>query len=113
MKHGLGVLALALLFAACGGADLPPPQASQAATTPPATPMPAGTYTSSAFQPAVTYTVPDGWVTVGDAAKSFQLSPADSDIDGIYLFRDVSAASQDATCPTRRSPVSERLRPTW
>jgi hypothetical protein len=61
--------------------------------------MPAGTYTSVAFQPAVTFTVPDGWLIAGDSSKFFQLSPAGNEIDGIYLFRDVSAASQDVACP--------------
>ena len=79
MIRALGALALALSLAACGGATLPPPQASQAggaASGPPAaTAMPAGTYTTSNFEPAVTFTVPEGWVVAGDTARSFQLQP--------------------------------------
>ncbi len=99
MKRGLGTLALTLLLAACGGAAFPPPQAPQATDAPAASSLPAGTYTSAAFQPAVTFTLPAGWEIAGDAARSFQLSPAGNQIDGIYLFRDVAAASQDASCP--------------
>lgn len=103
MKRGLGALALTLLLAACGGTSPPPAQPS-ADATPAATAMPAGTYTSTVFQPAVTYTVPDGWVVVGDSPKSFQLAPAGNEVDGIYLFRDVSAASQDPSCPDQAEP---------
>lgn len=103
MFRGLVLVAVAMLVAACGGATLPP-AASEAASAPAASALPAGTYTSTAFQPAVTFTLPDGWRIVGDSPKFFQLGPAANEIDGIYLFRDVSAASQDATCPDAAEP---------
>ena len=103
MFRGLALVAVALLVAACGGTSLPP-AASEAASQPAATALPAGTYTSTAFQPAVTFTLPDGWRIVGDSPKFFQLGPAANDIDGIYLFRDVSAASQDPACPDAAEP---------
>ncbi len=104
MYRGLALVAVALVVAACGGASLPPQAATQAPSAPAASALPAGTYTSSAFQPAVTFTLPDGWLIAGDATKSLQLSPAGNDIDGIYLYRDVSAASQDASCPDQEEP---------
>ena len=103
MFRGLALVAVALLVTACGGTSLPP-AASVAASAAAASALPAGTYTSSAFQPAVTFTLPDGWRIAGDSPKFFQLSPAGNDIDGIYLFRDVSAASQDPACPDAAEP---------
>ena len=38
-----------------------------------------------------------------------QLRPVGSDIAGIHLFRNPTAASQDPACPDRRSPASEPL----
>lgn len=66
--------------------------------------MPAGTYTSSSFQPALTFTVPEGWVLAEDSALYLSLRPADSDVIGIHLFRDPSGASQDPTCPAAPEP---------
>ncbi len=103
MFRGLALVAVALLVTACGGTSLPP-SASEAASGPAATAMPAGTYTSVAFQPAVTFTLPDGWRIVGDSPKFFQVGPAGNDIDGIYLFRDVLGASQDAACSDAAEP---------
>lgn len=71
-----------------------------AAPTPAPSALPAGTYTSVAFRPAVTYTVPAGWANTADAASYFLLQPVDSEVDGIHLFRDPLAASQDAACPS-------------
>ena len=38
-------------------------------------PLAAGTYTSGGFKPAVTYTVPTGWVNLRDWAEYFQVFP--------------------------------------
>ena len=103
MIRGLASLALvaslAATVAACAGGSLPGP-ASAAPSQPAASALPAGTYTTSAFQPAVTFTIPDGWEIVGDSANYFQLSPVGAgQVDGIYLFRNPNAASQDPACP--------------
>jgi hypothetical protein len=89
-------LLLVAALAGCGAGATPAP------SLPPA--LAAGTYTSSAFQPAVTYTVPDGWWNPSDAAAFFSLQPVTSDLVGIHLFRDPLPASQDPTCPTTAEP---------
>jgi hypothetical protein len=92
-------VAMALFVAACGGSP-----ATSAPSGPAGSPLPAGTYTSAAFQPAVTFTVPDGWELATDAPTYLQLRPLDSEVAGIHLFRDAVAASQDASCPTTAEP---------
>ncbi len=92
----VAALLAAALLAACGsgsGAGTPAPTLAPS-------PLPAGAYTSRAFQPAVTFTLPPGWTNPSDAADYFALQPAGSDATGIHLFRDPQAASQDASCPT-------------
>jgi hypothetical protein len=69
----------------------------------------AGTYTSKAFQPTVTYTLPTGWVQPNDTADYFDLVPVDlapagTNIGGIFLFRDPQPASQDSACPASPAP---------
>ena len=93
------VVLVALVVAACGGSGAP-----GSPTPVPETPMPAGTYTSAVFQPAVTYTVPDGWVLASDSAGYLQLRPAGQDLVGIHLFRGAVAASQDPSCPIAPAP---------
>jgi hypothetical protein len=66
--------------------------------------LPAGTYRSQAFKPQLTFTVPAGWWLASDSADFLELLPVDSDQVGIYLFRDPSAASQDAACPLSPEP---------
>ena len=94
----VSLILAAVLLAGCAGA----PPASPAPTLPPA--LAPGTYTSVAFQPAVTYTVPNGWRVASDSASYFALQPVTSDIVGIHFFRDPLAASQDAACPTTPEP---------
>lgn len=89
-------LAAALALAGCSAAATPAPSGPQA--------MPAGTYSSKAFQPTVTYNVPAGWVVDSDAPDYYALRPAVSDIVGIYLFRGAQAASQDKSCPESPEP---------
>lgn len=90
----------AVLLAGCAGA----PSGTTPAPTPPPSPLPAGTYTSAAFRPAVTYTVPAGWRIASDSSDYFALQPVTSEITGIHFFRDPLAASQDAACPTTAEP---------
>jgi hypothetical protein len=91
---------VAVLLAGCSGA----PSAATPAPTPAPSALPAGTHTSAAFRPAVTFTVPAGWWIAADSADYFALQPVDSAIIGIHLFRDPLAASQDAACPTTPEP---------
>lgn len=99
MIRGLASLALLLAVAACGGSTATP-----AASSPTASALPAGTYTSTAFRPSVTFTLPDGWVIAEDRPGYFQVRPVESDLVGLHLFRDVFAASQDPACPTTAAP---------
>jgi len=92
-------IVLSLVVAACGGSGAP-----GSPTPAPESPLPAGTYTSAVFQPAVTFTVPDGWVLASDSADYLQLRPADQDLLGIHLFRGAGAASQDPSCPIEPAP---------
>ncbi len=100
----LGVL-LAALVAGCAGA----PSGATPAPTPAPSALPPGTYTSTAFKPAVTYTVPAGWRIVSDSSDYFALQPVASDITGIHFFRDPLAASQDLACPTTAEPGVGKL----
>ena len=97
---GVGLVSAAFGSPA-GSADT---NTAAAVATAPASALPAGTYTSSAFQPAVTYTLPAGWDNPADAADFFQLRPAGSEVAGIYLFRDPDPASQEASCPEAAEP---------
>jgi hypothetical protein len=83
-----------LLVAGCSTA----PATRNPASTPPG--LPAGTHTSQAFQPQVTFTVPAGWAIMGDTERYFALQPAISDLVGIFLFRGPLPAVQDPTCPS-------------
>jgi hypothetical protein len=98
LRHGVLTLALTLIVAACSSATSESPSAPAEST------LPAGSHTSTVFQPAVTFTVPDGWVLATDSAGYLQLRPAGQDLLGIHLFRGVSAASQDLACPTDPQP---------
>jgi hypothetical protein len=104
--RGLASLALLLAVTACGGSVAPPGGSSPApaAGGSAASPLAAGTHTSAAFQPPVTFTVPDGWELAADAAAYLQLRPAGSEVNGIHLFRDPVAASQDPACPATPEP---------
>lgn len=102
--RGLALVTSVLLAAACGGASPPPPAASTNASAPAATPLPAGTYNSLSFQPAVTFTVPDGWLLAEDTSLYLALYPAANDLIGLHIFRDPKAAGQDATCPAAAEP---------
>lgn len=66
--------------------------------------LPAGTYQSRSFQPPLAFTIPDGWYVAEDSPDFLELHPVESRDEGIYLFRDPSAASQDASCPLAPEP---------
>jgi len=63
-----------------------------------------GTHTTQAFQPATAYTVPDGWVNRADIADYFSITPAIDENNGVHLFHNAQALSQDASCPTAAQP---------
>lgn len=100
------VLLLAALvatsLAGCAPAASPSVAPSASAAAPSA--LPAGAFTSTAFVPKVTLTLPDGWTNPKDAQDFFQLTPAGSEVTGIYLFRDAVAAKQDDACSDAAEP---------
>lgn len=100
MIRGLASLALALITAACGG-SVGAPLTTSAPTAPA---IVIGPYSTAAFRPTFTLTLPDGWVIAADSAGYFGAHPADNDLIGIHVFRDVVAASQDPACPTAAEP---------
>lgn len=104
MIRGLTAIAALLALAGCGGATLPPAGASQPATPAPLQALPGGTYTSEAFQPPVTFTVPEGWVKTADTGQYLALQPVENDLIGVHLFANPRAASQDASCPASPEP---------
>jgi hypothetical protein len=97
IRRLVGLLVGTLLIAACSGTASP-------TSAPQASALPAGTYTSQSFQPALTFTLPTGWDIPSDSATYLLLGPAGSDIAGIHLFRDLRAASMDAACLTSPEP---------
>jgi hypothetical protein len=99
MKRGHRFVLAVALLAGCGA---PATGAPQGGSLPPA--LPAGTYTSSAFQPAVTFTLPAGWWVSSDSADYLGLQPVASELTGVHFFRDPLAASQDLACPTIAEP---------
>ncbi|HKD97511.1 MAG TPA: hypothetical protein VKB69_07885 [Micromonosporaceae bacterium] len=64
-------------------------------------PVAAGTYTSTSFNPPITYTVPAGWENFQDSLTDFMLDRTSDPVDdffgqnAIYIHRNVSAAAQD------------------
>lgn len=97
----IGLVLVAAVVASCAGGTAAP-TATPGAIRPQA--LPAGTYQSQAFQPPVAFTLPDGWWIESDMVDYLALQPVDSDQIGIYLFRDLEAASQDLDCPLEPEP---------
>jgi hypothetical protein len=98
-RSWIGLVVAAAVGAGCGSAASPTP-----ATTAPRLALPAGAYSSRAFTPTITYTLPDGWLMAGDAPDYFALQPVTSDAIGIHVFRSPLAASQEAECPVTSAP---------
>ncbi|MFI5255368.1 MAG: hypothetical protein ACHQ15_07925 [Candidatus Limnocylindrales bacterium] len=95
----IAVLLVLALGAACSHAG------GSAGATPTPTGLAAGTYTSQAFQPSLTFTVPAGWELAADEPDYLEIRPLGSEVTGIHLFRDPAAASQDASCPESPEPA--------
>jgi hypothetical protein len=97
VNRGLATVAIALapLVAGCSlassGASSPSPSGPA--------PVPAGTHTTVSFQPTTTYTVGGGWVNPIDSTDYFNLALAADANNGIHLFHNPQALSQDASCP--------------
>jgi hypothetical protein len=64
--------------------------------------MPAGTYTSRTFKPALTFTVPVGWTNFNDAPGAFGMVPPDGDWWAVA----------QTGAPTNRIGVWQRVAPT-
>jgi hypothetical protein len=104
VNRGLATAAVALLLvplvAGCSalpfGKSSPSPSALSE--------LPAGTHTTAAFQPATTYTVPSGWTSAADGADYFNLLPLLDQNNGIHVFHNPQALSQDASCPNTAQP---------
>jgi hypothetical protein len=88
------ILAVAALVSACGGAGA----ATAAPEASGGKPLPAGTYSSLAFQPIVTYTVPDGWERTADQAGFHQIRPFGSNAASVNVFSRPAPAVQDGAC---------------
>ena len=95
----LGLVVALTVGAGCTGNASPTP----VAITPPAG-LPPGEYTTAAFTPPVTYTLPAGWLIAGDSPDYFALQPVTSDLIGIHVFRSPLAASQALDCPIAPAP---------
>ncbi len=103
MNRGLATAAVALvLLPLVAGCSLLPGGASPSPSGPPL--VPAGTHTTSVFKPAATYTVGDGWVIAADAADYFGLLLAADTNNGIHLFHNPQALSEDSSCPAAAQP---------
>lgn len=105
-RHPGLVLVAAFTLGGCsvlGGATPTP----AGATLPPA--LPSGTYTSSLFQPQVTFTLPAGWWIPVDQPDYLELQPVTSDQVGVHFFRNPLPASQAAACPTIPEPSAGTL----
>ncbi len=107
MNRGLAIAVaiVSLAVTACGGASVPPaPVATPGAAATPA-PLAAGQHTSTAFQPAVTFTTAEGWVMYTDTASYLNLGPVvGGDVVGIHVFANPSPLAQSADCPTTAEP---------
>jgi hypothetical protein len=101
MQRVAGLLILFVVLLGCGGPAASP---SPATTGPRPSPLPAGTYQSNAFSPALSFTLPEGWWIAADSADYLALQPVASDQAGIFLFRDPQAASQNSACPIEPEP---------
>lgn len=103
MNRGLATAAVALvllpLVAGCSALQ----GSASASPTGPA-PVPAGTHTTTSFQPTTTYTVGAGWVNPADSPDYFNLAVATDENNGIHLFHNPQALSQDASCPAAPAP---------
>jgi hypothetical protein len=85
-----------LLVSACDAAATPTPSGPIA--------LEPGTYTTQAFTPGFSYTVPAGWANPSDFVDHFSIQPAGSDVVGIFLFSNPLPMSQDRTCPDAGEP---------
>ena len=92
---------LALAAAGCGGSSSP---STAAASGPVPSPLAPGTYTTVAFKPAVTFTVPADWEKPADDPGYLLVRPLGNENNGVNFFANPVALSQDATCPASAEP---------
>ena len=69
-------------------------------------PCSAGTHRSVRLQPALTYTVPEGWFGIADETQEYILKfgSAETD-DGLFIFREPVAHSQQPDCADTADPT--------
>lgn len=73
-------------------------------------PLAAGTHTSAAFKPTLTFTVPDGWTNTMDIARSFTLHDNFAGGHFFQVLSQVAIPEQDATCSaTRKAGVGNTV----
>jgi len=104
VNRGLATAAVALLLIplVAGCSALPGAKASPSSSS--LSELPAGTHTTTAFQPVTTYTVVTGWVNPADVADYFNLFPALDQNNGVHLFHNPQPLSQDPACPAQAQP---------
>jgi hypothetical protein len=103
----LPALLVAAMVAACGSSAAPPQPTQAPAPSDPTCPsqgntcigpLSPGPHTSISLRPGLRYTVPAGWRNDADRPTSFELRPDGFRNGGLFLFRDVTVASQDEAC---------------
>lgn len=95
----LGCTVALAVAAGCGTGASPTPAPTSSRVA-----LPAGTYSSVAFAPSISFTLPDGWLIAADTADYLALQPVTSDVTGIHVFRSPIAASQELDCPIAAAP---------
>lgn len=100
LRVALAIGAIVAAAAGCADTTTPPTPAPTVARPG----LPAGTYSTNAFVPRITYTLPDGWLIANDTRDYLALQPVTSDAIGIYVFRSPQAASQADDCPIAPAP---------
>lgn len=98
--RGVALLIAAFLAGGCASGGATPVTSAG----PTGSALPAGTYTTKALAPALTFTLPAGWENPIDSPTYVELRPLGNDVVGIHVFRDAVALSQASACPLETEP---------
>lgn len=94
----------------------PTPGASTAFTcddgTACAGPLDAGPHTTTAFEPAFTVTVPDGWVSPYETARTVNLHPTPQTFD-VQVLSQLAIPVQNAACSAEKQPGAGNTVQDW